>query len=79
VDRIGVVEENVDNKGKILFVEFWVGKVENSINETHNNSNFMSNWMVKRRNLKIFQRRWVCGTNRIPNGFHSRSIMYPKN
>jgi len=47
VDRIGVVEENVDNKRKILFVEFWVGKVENSINETHNNANFMSNRMVR--------------------------------
>lgn len=48
VDRIGVVEENVNNKRKVLFVEFWMEKMENSINETYNNNaNFMSNRMVR--------------------------------
>jgi len=35
LERIGIFKENVDDEGKILFVEFWMGKMKSSIDETH--------------------------------------------
>jgi len=49
LERIGIFKENVDDEGKILFVEFWMGKMKGSIDETHDNANFMRNRVVRKK------------------------------